>query len=72
MMIAANDVGYIPKMIKMANELGLSEEEKAKIIEQIDKLESMAKVPMQVGQPRNLLMKFLILSKLLKKKSKIV
>lgn len=52
MMIAANDVGYIPKMIKMANELGLSEEEKAKIIEQIDKLESMAKVPMQVGQPR--------------------
>lgn len=30
MMIAANDVGYIPKMIKMANELGLSEEEKSK------------------------------------------
>lgn len=52
MMIAANDVGYIPKMIKMANELGLSEEEKATIIEQIDKLESMAKVPMQIGQPR--------------------
>lgn len=52
MMIAANDVGYIPKMIKMAEELGLSEEEKALIIERIDKLESLAKVPMQIGQPR--------------------
>lgn len=52
MMIAANDVGYIAKMIKMANELGISEEEKAKIIEQIDELENLAKVPMQVGQPR--------------------
>lgn len=52
MIIAANDVGYIPKMIKMAEELGLSEEEKALIIERIDKLESLAKVPMQIGQPR--------------------
>lgn len=52
MMIAANDVGYIPKMIKMAEELGLSEEEKALIIERIDKQESLAKVPMQIGQPR--------------------
>ena len=39
-------------MIKMAKELGLSEEEKAIIIEQIDKLEIMAKVPMRIGQPR--------------------
>lgn len=52
MMIAANDVGYIPKMIKLADELGISEEEKALIIEHIDKLESIAKVPMQIGQPR--------------------
>lgn len=52
-MIAANDVGYIPKMIKMATQLNLSEEEKAKIIEEIDRLEGMGKVPSIIGKPRN-------------------
>ena len=52
MMIAANDVGYIPKMKKMAEELGLSYEEMESLIDRIDQLEALAKVPMQIGMPR--------------------
>lgn len=51
-MVAANDVGYIPRMIKLAKELGIPEEEKARIINEIDRLESIAKVPSAVGMAR--------------------
>ena len=54
-MVAANEVGSIPKMIDEAHKLGITNNEIERLINRVDELESISKLPKAMGFSREII-----------------
>ncbi len=55
LMVAANEVGSIPKMIDEAHKLGITNNEIERLINRVDELESISKLPKAMGFSREII-----------------